>query len=106
MQQITVQQLKEKLESPDAKPVLLDVREPWEFQICSIAGSAHIPMGQIPARLKELGKDSEIVTICHHGSRSQQVAVFLENQGFKRLYNLQGGVDAWAREIDPQMNKY
>ena len=106
MQQITVQQLKEKLEAPGDKPVLLDVREPWEFQICSISGSTLIPMGQIPARLKELGKESEIVAICHHGNRSQQVALFLENQGFKNLYNLQGGVDAWAREIDPKMNKY
>ncbi|HLQ24558.1 MAG TPA: rhodanese-like domain-containing protein [Acidiferrobacterales bacterium] len=106
MQQITVQQLQQKLEAPGAKPVLLDVREPWEFQICSIAGSTHIPMGQIPARLKELNKDNEIVAICHVGGRSQQVAGFLENQGFKKLYNLQGGVDAWAREIDPKMNKY
>jgi len=106
MQQITAQQLKDKLEAPGAKPMLLDVREPWEFQICSIAGSTHIPMGQIPARLKELSKESEIVAICHYGNRSQQAALFLENQGFKNLYNLQGGVDAWGREIDPKMNKY
>ncbi len=106
MKSITAQQLKDRLQGPQAKPVLLDVREPWEFQICSIPDSILMPMGQVPARAKELDKDSEIVAICHHGNRSQQVALFLEKQGFKNLYNLQGGVDAWAREVDPKMNTY
>ena len=89
-----------------AKPVLLDVREPWEFQTCHIAQSQHIPMAQVPARVSELDRDAETVVICHHGGRSMQVALFLENQGFKRVHNLAGGVDAWARSVDPAMPKY
>ena len=89
-----------------AKPVLLDVREPWEFQTCHIAQSQHIPMAQVPARVSELDRDAETVVICHHGGRSMQVALFLEHQGFKRVHNLAGGVDAWARSVDPAMPKY
>ena len=87
-------------------PQLLDVREPWEFQISHIAGSLHIPMGQIPARAEELDAQSDVVVICHHGARSAQVAVYLEKQGFARVHNLLGGVDAWARSVDPAMPVY
>lgn len=88
------------------QPVLLDVREPWEFQICHINGSTLIPMGQIPTRLDELDPSQEIVVICHHGIRSRQVAMFLMSRGFGNLINLSGGVEAWAREVDPQMATY
>lgn len=106
MQQMTVHQLKERLDRPGPKPVILDVREGWELGICALPGSTHIPMGQIPARLDELDPGRETVVVCHHGVRSLRVAYFLASRGFGALYNLQGGVDAWAREIDPAMRKY
>ncbi|AKJ69004.1 MULTISPECIES: rhodanese-like domain-containing protein [Pandoraea] len=87
-------------------PVLLDVREPWEVQTCHLPGIVHIPMGQIPQRFNELDPDAEIVCICHHGARSLQVAMFLARQGFSELFNLSGGVDAWARQVDPTMAVY
>lgn len=89
-----------------AAPLLLDVREPWEFEICHIDGSRNFPMGQIPQRLQELPTDGEIVVICHHGVRSQQVIGFLQAQTDARLINLNGGVDAWAREVDRDMPVY
>ena len=89
-----------------AKPLLLDVREPWEYQTCRIAGSRHIPMAQIPARRDEIDSEAEVVVICHHGGRSMQVAMFLENSGFSKLHNLAGGVDAWAKSVDPSMPVY
>jgi len=106
MQQMTVRELKERLAQPGAKPVLLDVREGWELNICALPGALHIPMGQIPTRTEELDPEQEMVVICHHGVRSLRVAHFLESRGFNKLYNLQGGVDAWAREIDPAMHTY
>lgn len=106
IKQLSVQELQAKLAGAGPKPVLLDVREPWEFQTCALPGSLHIPMREIPKRLQELKKDGDIVVVCHHGNRSQQVGLFLQNQGYENLYNLQGGVDAWAREIDPKMPKY
>ena len=89
-----------------ARPQLLDVREPWEFQTCHIAESRHVPMGEVPGRLAELDPQAETVVICHHGGRSMQVAMFLEKQGFKRVHNLAGGLDAWARSVDPSMPTY
>jgi rhodanese-related sulfurtransferase len=89
-----------------ASPLLLDVREPWEFDICHIAGSSNLPMGQIPQRIKELPDYGEIVVICHHGVRSQQVIRFLQGQMSTSLINLDGGVDAWAREVEPDMPLY
>lgn len=88
------------------QPVLIDVREPWEFEICHIANSTLIPMKTMPSRYTELNKNSPHVIVCHHGNRSQQVALFLANKGFTNIYNLQGGVDAWAQEIEPAMAKY
>ena len=89
-----------------ARPLLLDVREPWEFQTCSIAGSFHVPMGEIPSRAGELDPGSDVVVICHHGGRSMQVALVLEKNGFDKVHNLAGGVDAWARSVDPAMPVY
>ena len=87
-------------------PVLLDVREPWETQICRIEGSELMPMQTLPGRLSELDPDRPVVCICHHGGRSMQVAMFLTRQGFKDAYNLTGGVDAWARQVDTAMPTY
>jgi rhodanese-related sulfurtransferase len=88
------------------KPLLLDVREPWEFQTCRIERSRHVPMRELPARLSEIDAGAEVVVICHHGTRSLQVAYFLARQGFARVHNLAGGVDAWARAVDPAMPVY
>jgi rhodanese-related sulfurtransferase len=89
-----------------ATPLLLDVREPWEFDICHIAGSSNLPMGQIAQRMDELPQSAEIIVICHHGVRSRQVIGFLQGQIDASLINLDGGVDAWAREVDRDMPLY
>lgn len=106
MRQMTPSQLKEYLTSGDNSPLLLDVREAWEFDICAIDGSILIPMGQIPAKIETLDPDQEIVVICHHGIRSAQVCRYLEHQGFDHMINLYGGVDAWARDLDKDMAVY
>lgn len=87
-------------------PTLLDVREPWEFKACHIAGAITIPMNDIPDRLSELDVDQPIVCICHHGMRSMQIAVFLEQNGFSKISNLTGGVHAWAQQVDSTMPTY
>jgi rhodanese-related sulfurtransferase len=89
-----------------AKPVVLDVREPWEHEVCSIANSRLLPMQEIPARLQELPADSDIVVVCHHGMRSLQVANFLRQSGLERVFNLSGGIAAWAEQVDPDMPRY
>lgn len=88
------------------QPVLLDVREPSEFEICRIEGSLLMSMGTVPARAAELDPDAETVVICHHGGRSAQVGMFLERQGFSNVINLAGGVAEWARQVDPGMAQY
>jgi rhodanese-related sulfurtransferase len=107
MTQITPQLLQQWLADSGRKPpVLLDVREPWEYQTCRIEGSRLAPMNTIPARAQELDPHTETVVICHHGARSFQVAAFLERNGFSKLYNLQGGVNAWADQVEPAMPRY
>jgi len=88
------------------KPLLLDVREPWEHQICRIHGSELAPMQTLTQRLADLDTAQQIVCICHHGGRSMHVAMFLARQGFETVYNLTGGVDAWARQVDHSMPTY
>ncbi|HRP94990.1 MAG TPA: rhodanese-like domain-containing protein [Rhodocyclaceae bacterium] len=88
------------------QPALLDVREAWEYGICHIQGSQHMPMGSVPARLSELDPQAELVVICHHGARSAQVGMFLERQGFDKVHNLAGGVAGWAAQVDPAMPQY
>lgn len=107
MRQISPKQLAAWLSDDSrAKPVLLDVREPWEYQLCHIAGSQPIPMASVPTRLSELDAAAEMVVICHHGGRSAQVAMFLERQGFANVINLEGGVAGWATQVDPGMAQY
>jgi rhodanese-related sulfurtransferase len=107
MRQMTAAQLKQWLDDPQrAKPVLLDVREPWEFAHCRIAGSLSMPMRGIPVRFRELDKEADIVMVCHHGARSFQAGMFLEQMGFAGIINLHGGVAAWARDVDPAMPTY
>ena len=102
--QITVQELKRRIDAGDA-PCVLDGREPWEHKIARIGGQL-IPMNEIPQRLSELDREREIVVHCHHGIRSQRVAEFLQQSGFTRVSNLSGGIDAWSLQIDPTVPKY
>ncbi|MCD2514856.1 sulfurtransferase [Massilia sp. G4R7] len=107
MQHVTAPELAARLADPaQEQPLLLDVRENWEFETCHIAGSTQIPMHLIPLRAGELPDEREIVCICHHGARSMQVANFLERNGFENVTNLTGGIHAWALQVDPSMPKY
>jgi rhodanese-related sulfurtransferase len=107
MEQITPAQLKAWFDDAGReRPVLLDVREPWEVQICRIPDALHMPMREVPARVGELDPDTPLVAICHHGARSMQVGMFLEKNGCKKVHNLAGGVDAWSRTVDPSMPVY
>ena len=87
-------------------PTVLDVGEPDETRLAPFAGAVEIPMGEVPSRLTELDPDDEIVVLCHHGIRSARVAAFLDQQGFRRVANLTGGIDAWSLFIDPNVPRY
>lgn len=107
MQQLSARQLKQWLDDPARRaPQLLDVREPWEFETCRIDGALLVPMRTVPAQFGQLDPDAATVVICHRGMRSMQVAAFLERQGFAQVFNLSGGVAAWADEVDPTMRRY
>ena len=105
MQSITVEQLAASLHNQD-KVVLLDVRDPWEFEICRLDGSVNIPMDDITERSSELDPETRTCVICHFGMRSQQVGYYLEGSGFKDIVNLEGGLDAWAERVDQDMPRY
>ena len=107
MKSITATELASWLaDSEREPPVLLDVREPWEQQICTIAGSETIPMRQIPAQFSSIDPARPVVCVCHMGARSAQVAMFLQRQGYEDVYNLAGGINAWARQVDSSMPVY
>jgi rhodanese-related sulfurtransferase len=104
--EITVEDLRALMAS-DAKPFLLDVREPWEVETASIPDTHNIPMQDVPARaFNELDEDASILVICHHGARSLSVAVWLRNQGFTLAQSVAGGIDAYSRVIDPSVPRY
>ncbi len=105
MKEITPEELKSSMDAGNI-PALLDVRETWEYEICHIDNSVNISMSQIPARMAEFNPEQEIVVICHHGMRSLQVASYLESHGYTNISNLAGGIDAWARTVDPSMAQY
>lgn len=91
----------------DERPILLDVREPWETNAVEFPGATVIPMGDVPGRVhQELDPDIPIVVICHHGVRSLSVANWLRNQGFEHAQSLRGGIDGWAREVDASLLRY
>ncbi|MFZ1087014.1 MAG: rhodanese-like domain-containing protein [Terracidiphilus sp.] len=102
--QMNVKELKRRIDAGE-EAYILDVREPWEFKVAQIGGKL-IPMNEIPQRLSEIDHEREIIVHCHHGVRSQRVAEFLQKSGFPRVVNLAGGIDAWSREVDPQVPKY
>jgi rhodanese-related sulfurtransferase len=86
--------------------LLLDVREPHEYAYAHIPDSVLMPLGTLPQSSDSLTKDQAIVVICHHGVRSQQACLYLEQAGFSQLYNLQGGIDAWSVVCDPSVLRY
>ncbi len=90
----------------EVPPVLIDVREPWEFELAHIPGSVSIPGHQLPARLSELGADNDLVVVCLQGTRSESAAALLARSGFGRVRVLDGGLEAWGREVDPAMPRY
>jgi len=104
---IDVRSVKQMLDDGE-KFVLLDCREPSEVVTAHIAGSTHIPMREISARLGELEpqKGSRIVVHCHHGGRSLRVTHFLRQQGFDKAQNMAGGIDAWSQGVDPAVPRY
>ena len=96
--------------SPDLRPVVLDVREPWEFQTAAVKPDGfdlvHMPMRSVPARYLELDRNQPVACLCHHGARSAQVVHFLMQNGFSEVVNIHGGINAWARERDPSVPVY
>lgn len=85
---------------------LLDVREPWELAIASVGDSLGIPMGEIAERHRELDPATPVAVLCHSGGRSARVAEFLARQGFVRVANIEGGIDAWSQQCDPAIPRY
>jgi rhodanese-related sulfurtransferase len=106
MRELTPDECKAYLEQAESSPLLLDVREPWEYQIAHLEDSQLVPMREIPAILESLDPQQEIIVVCHHGIRSRHVARFLEHQGFTNVVNLSGGLDAWARHTDTSLPTY
>ncbi|MCK4842541.1 MAG: rhodanese [Methylococcales bacterium] len=103
--QISAKDLQKKIEN-GGDMILLDVREPNEFEFAHIEGSLLIPTKQIPQRIEEIDSVVDCVVICHHGMRSQQVAVFLSDSGFSNIHNLSGGIDVWSVECDNTVLRY
>ncbi|MGQ0657672.1 MAG: rhodanese-like domain-containing protein [Chromatiales bacterium] len=106
MKAVTPSELYTRLHSDGDRPVLLDVREAWEFAICHIEGSRNVPMADVAAALPALDAAAPTVVICHHGVRSAEVVDYLDRLGFRDVSNLEGGIDGWAREINQSMPTY
>ena len=102
---ISVRELAD-MRSAGKEHTVLDVREARELDVCRLEGALHIPMAEIPARTDDLPTDQLLVVICHHGARSQMVVDFLRSAGFDNAVNLDGGIDAWACDIDQSMPRY
>jgi adenylyltransferase/sulfurtransferase len=103
--EMTPEELKARVDG-GTTPIIVDVREPHEFDICRIPGSILIPLGQIPTRMNELDKDAEIVVHCKMGGRSAKAVDQMRKAGFKRVANLTGGINRWAEKVDPKMPRY
>ena len=102
---ISVRELAD-MRSAGKEHAVLDVREARELDICRLEGALHIPMAEIADRTDDLPKEQLLVVICHHGARSQMVVDFLRDAGFDNAVNLDGGIDAWACDIDSSMPRY
>ncbi|MDQ3199789.1 MAG: molybdopterin-synthase adenylyltransferase MoeB [Verrucomicrobiota bacterium] len=103
--QASVRDLEARMKS--GQPMtLLDVREPFEFELARIEGANLIPLGELPGRWRELDRKKEIFVLCHSGVRSERAAEFLRSAGFPKVANVAGGIDAWSEEIDPDVPRY
>jgi rhodanese-related sulfurtransferase len=96
----------DKIRQSNQDLMILDVREPWEVAICAIAGSINVPLSTLPHNLNRLPEAGPLVVLCHHGMRSMQAVAWLRQNGFENATNLQGGIDAWARQVDTSMATY
>jgi rhodanese-related sulfurtransferase len=105
MPEMTPKELKARLDRGQP-PILLDVRQDWETKLCRLENAVHIPIEEIELRTEELDPKSEIVVYCHQGVRSAAVAEYLRTLGFGDVKNLAGGLDFWARTVDPTMRRY
>jgi len=105
VKEMTVEEFNE-LRNKNGNVVLVDVREPYEYQICNIEGSTLIPLGELDSRTDELNPEDEIVVHCHHGGRSMTAGTLLKEKGFKNVLNLKGGIDEWAEKFDTEMSRY
>jgi rhodanese-related sulfurtransferase len=103
--EVSAQELAQRCEAKEDF-ALIDVREPWEVEICSLPGARHIPMRALMTNLANLPRDKDIVFICHSGGRTASIVRYLNGMGFENVYSLTGGLDAWAREIDSTMARY
>ncbi len=104
--EISASEVKDMLKRGD-RFTLLDVREPWELEKSRIEGSKDIPMGDIPTRAhQELDPEAHIVVLCHHGVRSLTVTNWLRQQGFEKVQSVRGGIDGWAKTVDPKIPLY
>lgn len=103
--EISAREVKERLDRGD-KLMLVDVREPHEYEVCHIEGAVLIPMGSVPANLQKLDVDEEVICFCHHGMRSMDVANWLRGQGITSAKSMAGGIDRWSVEIDPSVPRY
>jgi rhodanese-related sulfurtransferase len=107
VKEISVVELAQRLGDPALPPpLLLDVREGWEIERARLPGAQWLPMQQIVARIHELDPQREMVVLCHHGGRSFQVVAYLERQGFAKVSNLRGGIDAWSTHVDAKVPRY
>ncbi len=105
MESLNVLQLNKELES-GPQTVLLDVRDKWEYDLCHIDNSVNISLSEITERKDELDKQPRTVILCHHGMRSMIAGEYLISEGFEKIVNLEGGIDAWASTIDKSMTRY
>lgn len=103
---ISPQELRDRLAAGDDPLVLLDCREAPELAVAAMEGALHIPMQEIPARIEEIDKDRPCAVICHHGVRSAHVVAFLMQRGYGKVWSVSGGIDAYARLVDPSIPRY
>jgi len=104
----------DELSARDAKELLdskkgvclLDVRQAFEFDLCHVQGSLHVPLDQLTSRIDEIPRGVPVLTLCHHGVRSCQAALYLRQAGFDTVSSVKGGIDAWAKDVDPSIKTY
>lgn len=103
--EISVKEVKTKLDS-GSKLLLVDCREPWEFETCRIEGAQLMPKASVPLHIRTIEAADEVVVYCHHGRRSLDVVAWLRSQGVEQAFSMAGGIDRWSQEIDPKVLRY